>query len=187
LIIDTPPVNAVTDAAILASSASGTILVIEQGRTTFPALGRAKKMLDRVGAHTIGAVMNKVRASSGSYSYDYGYYAAASDVSAKSSLRHQGNGLLRTALGILQEVGKSQSTAARLQITILTTVVILIATLGSGVILARALGPAGRGVLTAAMLYGPLLVSVGSLGIAEALVYRSSREDTARSPALVTA
>ena len=64
---------------------------------------------------------------------------------------------------------------------------ILIATLGSGVILARALGPAGRGVLTAAMLYGPLLVSVGSLGIAEALVYRSSREDTARSPALVTA
>ena len=75
LIIDTPPVNAVTDAAIMAAYASGTILVIEQGHTTFPAVGRAKQMLDRVGAHTFGAVMNKVRASSGAYAYDYGYYA----------------------------------------------------------------------------------------------------------------
>jgi capsular exopolysaccharide synthesis family protein len=78
VILDTPPVNAVTDAAILASSANGTILVVEQGRTTFPALGHAKQLLDRVGAHTIGVVMNKVRASSGSYSYEYGYYGTPS-------------------------------------------------------------------------------------------------------------
>jgi capsular exopolysaccharide synthesis family protein len=74
VIIDTPPVNAVTDAAILASVANLTILVVEQGRTTFPALGHAKQMLDRVGANTIGVVMNKVRASAGSYSYEYGNY-----------------------------------------------------------------------------------------------------------------
>jgi capsular exopolysaccharide synthesis family protein len=83
LIIDTPPVNAVTDAPILAAYANGTILVVEQGRTTFPALGRAKQMLDRVGAHTLGAVINKVRASSGSYSYEYGYYASSSDKRAR--------------------------------------------------------------------------------------------------------
>ncbi|PYQ65148.1 MAG: hypothetical protein DMF54_11955 [Acidobacteria bacterium] len=75
VIIDTPPVNAVTDAAILAAYANGTILVVEQGRTTFPAVGRAKQLLDRVGAHTLGAVMNKVRASGSSYAYEYGYYA----------------------------------------------------------------------------------------------------------------
>jgi capsular exopolysaccharide synthesis family protein len=75
IVVDTPPVNAVTDALILAASANATVLVIEQGRTTFPALGRAKQLLERVGAHTIGAVMNKVRTSSGAYSYDYGYYA----------------------------------------------------------------------------------------------------------------
>jgi capsular exopolysaccharide synthesis family protein len=75
VIIDTPPVNAVTDAPILAAYANGTILVIEQGGTVFPALGRAKGMLDRVGAHTIGAVMNKVRASAATYAYEYGYYA----------------------------------------------------------------------------------------------------------------
>jgi polysaccharide biosynthesis transport protein len=79
IILDTPPINAVTDAAILASIANGTILVVEQGRTTFPALGHAKQLLDRVGAHTIGVVMNKVRASAGSYSYGYGYYGTQSD------------------------------------------------------------------------------------------------------------
>jgi hypothetical protein len=42
---NTPPVNAVTDASIVAAGASGTLLVVEQGRTTFPALGHAKQML----------------------------------------------------------------------------------------------------------------------------------------------
>jgi succinoglycan biosynthesis transport protein ExoP len=79
VIVDTPPVNAVTDASILAAAANGTLLVVEQGRTTFPALKHAKQMLDRVGAHTLGAVMNKVRASAGSYAYAYGYYASSSN------------------------------------------------------------------------------------------------------------
>jgi receptor protein-tyrosine kinase len=79
VIVDTPPVNAVTDATILASSANATILVVEQGKTTFPSLKHAKEMLERVKANTIGAVLNKVRASSGSYAYTYGYYAASSN------------------------------------------------------------------------------------------------------------
>lgn len=74
VIIDTPPVNAVTDASILAASANATLVVVEQGRTTFPALKHAKQMLDRVNANTIGAVVNKVRAASGSYYYGYGNY-----------------------------------------------------------------------------------------------------------------
>jgi protein-tyrosine kinase len=73
VIIDTPPVNAVTDALILAAHANGTILVVEQGRTTCPALKRAQQMLERVRARTLRAVMNKVRASSGAYGYDSGY------------------------------------------------------------------------------------------------------------------
>jgi receptor protein-tyrosine kinase len=78
VIVDTPPVNAVTDASILAASANATILIVEQGRTTYPALKQAKQMLDRVNANTIGAVVNKVRASSGSYYYGYGNYGAPS-------------------------------------------------------------------------------------------------------------
>jgi Mrp family chromosome partitioning ATPase len=76
VIVDTPPVNAVTDASILAASANATILILEQGRTTWPALTHAKQMLDRVGANTIGVVVNKVRATSGSYYYGYGNYGA---------------------------------------------------------------------------------------------------------------
>jgi Mrp family chromosome partitioning ATPase len=79
LIIDTPPVNAVTDAPILAASANATIVVVEQGRTTVPALKHAKEMLDRVNAHTIGAVMNKIRASSPSYYYGYGNYVSSAN------------------------------------------------------------------------------------------------------------
>lgn len=78
VIVDTPPVNAVTDASILAASANGTILIIEQGRTSYPALRHAKQQLDRVQANTIGAVINKVRASSGSYYYGYGNYGTPS-------------------------------------------------------------------------------------------------------------
>jgi receptor protein-tyrosine kinase len=78
VIIDTPPVNAVTDASIIAASASATIVVVEQGRTTFPALKHTREMLDRVNAHIIGAVLNKVRAASGSYYYGYGNYATPS-------------------------------------------------------------------------------------------------------------
>ena len=83
VILDTPPVNAVTDAAILAAAANGTILVVEQGRTTFPSLEHAKQLLDRVGAHTLGVVMNKVRASAGSYSYEYGNYETPPDQHGK--------------------------------------------------------------------------------------------------------
>lgn len=84
VILDTPPVNAVTDASILAASANATLLIVELGRTTFPALKHAKQMLGRVNANTIGVVMNKVRASSGSYYYGYGNYGPSPNGHAPS-------------------------------------------------------------------------------------------------------
>ena len=78
VVIDTPPVNAVTDASIIASTASATILIVEQGRTAWPALTHAKQTLDRVKAHTIGVVVNKVRSSPGWYYYRYGDGQASS-------------------------------------------------------------------------------------------------------------
>jgi succinoglycan biosynthesis transport protein ExoP len=85
VIMDTPPVNAVTDAAILASAADGTLLVVEHAKTTFPALAHAKQLLDRVGAHTVGTVINKLRASGSPYSYlyEYGSYGSAPEDGAK--------------------------------------------------------------------------------------------------------
>src|SRR5207302_1139655 len=94
VIVDTPPVNAVTDASILAASANATILIVEQGRTSFPALRHAKQQLDRVNANTIGAVMNKLHASSGAYYYGYGNYGPSPNGRPQS---HQSEGAQVTA------------------------------------------------------------------------------------------
>jgi len=85
VIIDTPPINAVTDALILAAYANGAILVVEQGRTTYPAGRRAQQMRERVRARILGAVMNKVKTSSGAYQYEYGYYQGPIDGAAQST------------------------------------------------------------------------------------------------------
>ena len=89
VIVDTPPVNAVTDASILAAAANATILIVEQGRTTWPALTHAKLQLERVKANVIGVVVNKVRATSGSYYYGYGNYGTPTNGQA-STPRPQG-------------------------------------------------------------------------------------------------
>ncbi len=74
VVIDTPPVNAVTDAAVLATFVDGVIMVIESGRTSYGAVTHAKQTLDRVGGHVIGAVLNKMRAGRAGEGYGYEYY-----------------------------------------------------------------------------------------------------------------
>lgn len=74
VVIDTPPVNAVTDASVLAANADAAILVIDTNKATYTAVQRAKQALDRVGAKVLGTVMNKMKAAGGrSYYYEYGY------------------------------------------------------------------------------------------------------------------
>ena len=73
VVFDTPPVTAVTDASVLASRTDATVLVVEPGRTPIPALIHSLDSLNRVGAHVLGAVINKVRAERGGYYYQYGY------------------------------------------------------------------------------------------------------------------
>jgi hypothetical protein len=60
VVIDSPPLQAVTDAAILASIADGTILVAAAGRTRRTALVRARDTLQRVGARVLGTALNGV-------------------------------------------------------------------------------------------------------------------------------
>lgn len=79
VIIDTPPVNAVTDASVVAAHSDGVVLVAESGRTTYPALAHSREALARVGAKILGVVVNKVQHGGSGY-YDgyyqeYGYYA----------------------------------------------------------------------------------------------------------------
>lgn len=67
VIIDSPPVLAVTDATILSVLCDGVVLVAESGATPKTALIRTHRVLDNAGARFYGAVLNKFRAQEHSY------------------------------------------------------------------------------------------------------------------------
>ncbi|MBU4342662.1 MAG: polysaccharide biosynthesis tyrosine autokinase [Candidatus Omnitrophica bacterium] len=74
IIIDTPPVALVTDAALLASLCTGTILIAEGGRTTKEFLTRSKELLKNVKANILGVIVNNISLTHDSYSYPQHYY-----------------------------------------------------------------------------------------------------------------
>ena len=73
LIFDSPPVLAVTDAAILSKTADGVLLVSRVNRTRLPAFYQSLIELDRVDARIIGVVLNSLPPGGGHY-YSYYYY-----------------------------------------------------------------------------------------------------------------
>ena len=73
VLVDTPPIMPVTDAAVVSGKVDGTIMVIASG-TVSPAIAvEAKTRLEQAGAHLLGVVLNKVDVSGNSH-YGYGYY-----------------------------------------------------------------------------------------------------------------
>jgi len=75
VIIDSPPVLAVTDATIMAGLVDGVVLVAESGRTNRAGLMRTRAILENAGARILGVVLNKLDwRREGYYGYGYGYY-----------------------------------------------------------------------------------------------------------------
>ncbi len=75
VVIDSPPVNAVTDARILAASADATILVLRTNRSTRKGSRHALEALLSSGAQVIGIIVNAMPQQVGLYGY-YGRYGA---------------------------------------------------------------------------------------------------------------
>lgn len=74
VVIDTPPVLVVADGALLAGSLkASTVLVCDADRTRLTAAMRAREQLDKVGAETVGVVLNRVNPRDEDYGYGYGY------------------------------------------------------------------------------------------------------------------
>ena len=74
VIIDAPPVGLVIDAAEIAKSCDGSVLVLEYAKTHRRALAEAKQQMERTGTPILGCVLNKVtmdRLSTKKY-YSYG-------------------------------------------------------------------------------------------------------------------
>lgn len=72
VILDTAPLQAVTDAQILSTKVDGIILVIRAEKTKKESMLQAKGLLEKVGANIIGTVLNGVESSRHKYYYYYG-------------------------------------------------------------------------------------------------------------------
>ena len=76
VIVDSPPVLTVTDAALVARCTRGVLLVVGAGVSRGQAAQLAINDIEQGGGHLIGAVLN--RADVTRYPYDFAGYASAS-------------------------------------------------------------------------------------------------------------
>ena len=77
VLFDSPPMGAVTDAAILAPQVDGVILVVRAGTSTIHAVDGAKKRLLGVSGRILGAILNDADLRIKGYRYGAGAYAYA--------------------------------------------------------------------------------------------------------------
>lgn len=74
VLIDTPPMNNMIDAAIVARQCDGAILVIESEMVSYKVAQKVKAQIEKTGCRILGAVLNKVDQQQDKYYNKYGYY-----------------------------------------------------------------------------------------------------------------
>lgn len=72
VIVDTAPLGAVVDAAVVAQYCDGAVMVIESGAVSYRVSQKVKKQLEQSGCRLLGAVLNKADLKSNKY---YGKYS----------------------------------------------------------------------------------------------------------------
>jgi len=73
VLLDSPPILGVTDAAILASEADGVLLVVQYRKYPKIISLRAKRMIENAGGRLMGAVLNNINIMRDDYYYYYHY------------------------------------------------------------------------------------------------------------------
>jgi polysaccharide biosynthesis transport protein len=75
VVIDTPPLSVGAEGSTLAASSDGALMVVDLRVSHRTVVKRAREQLDVLGAHLLGAVVNRVRRSPevGAYAYTYRY------------------------------------------------------------------------------------------------------------------
>jgi non-specific protein-tyrosine kinase len=92
VILDSPPILAVTDPTVLSTRVDGVILVVDAGKTRGEALARSKETITRGGARVLGVVLNRVTSRSGGYYYYYHYYYNTGDSNGTAGGTNGANG-----------------------------------------------------------------------------------------------
>jgi Mrp family chromosome partitioning ATPase len=75
VVLDSPPVLAVTDSVLLSQIASTTLMVVEAGKTRHQSLALAIQQIEAVEGHIAGLIINKLDPRRSGYYYNY-YYKA---------------------------------------------------------------------------------------------------------------
>ena len=74
VIIDTPPLDNISDGALIASMSDGAVLVVRCGETSKALVRQSLQQLDRVGCPVLGTVLNRAEIRSGAYKKYYNSY-----------------------------------------------------------------------------------------------------------------
>ncbi|MDP9001316.1 MAG: CpsD/CapB family tyrosine-protein kinase, partial [Myxococcota bacterium] len=74
VVIDSPPVAAVTDSAVMSTLVDGTVFVVRAFKTSKQLARQGLRILQDVDAQVIGAVLNAVDLSNREYGYYHYYY-----------------------------------------------------------------------------------------------------------------
>jgi non-specific protein-tyrosine kinase len=92
VVVDSPPILAVADAAVLSRLCAGTLLVLQAGRTGMMEATQAVENLRKVGSKVLGGVLNRVKRSRQfgyGYGYNYGYYYSYSYAENGEHVHHR--------------------------------------------------------------------------------------------------
>lgn len=73
VVVDSPPLLAVTDPSNIVPRVDGVIMVVRLGKQARPRAAQANRMLETLGANTLGVVVNGVGAKQAGYYGRYGY------------------------------------------------------------------------------------------------------------------
>lgn len=73
IVIDTPPINVVTDAMELSECVAGIVMVLRYAMTTFEDTEAAMKRIELANMNTLGFILNDVKHRSGAYYSKYKY------------------------------------------------------------------------------------------------------------------
>ena len=71
VIIDTPPLGHVTDAAICIAASDAAVMLVSSGKTKLKRAREVKHMIDDIGTKVIGCILNNVKMASNTRYYKY--------------------------------------------------------------------------------------------------------------------
>ncbi len=106
VVFDSPPLLAVTDAAVLSHLVDTTIIVVSSADTRYPAFTTAIKQIESLGSHIAGVILNKVPHSKNNGYYYYYYHQSSYEPEAIKNVNGQ-NGYHSSTIRRRRSKGRS--------------------------------------------------------------------------------